>query len=225
MNIMWEIWSGFATHCRRSDRRHPYPSFENRFARCKELMRLASQYGAHIDECVSDFRKNILFTVNSTGNLDSHQWRQLLQYLLDLGVELEYRDVYGNTPLLAAVDLTFPDPNLVSAYLEMEANILATDNKGHGYLHLVISNMPIYLRDTYVIYQKTMAILLRADPRFKDRPITPRETPLIGRLAHKTDAWASWRAVFEDLGWDFTEMEQYAVSLPPRNSSNPGYYS
>jgi len=204
--------------------RHTYHSFENRFARCKELMRLASHYGAHIDECVTGFCRNVLFTVNDTKSLDLHQWRQLLQYLLDLGVELEYRDTYGDTPLLHAINLHPLNPNTVSAYLEMGANILATDNKGRGCLHLVISKMLGFVQLAPVSYQRTMFILLRADPRFRDQPITPLETPLIGELVRDTEAWALWRAVFEDLGWDFTEMEQYAMSLWPRISSNPGLY-
>ncbi|KAJ8108636.1 hypothetical protein OPT61_g8035 [Boeremia exigua] len=55
-----------------------------------------------------------------------------------------------------------------------------------------------------------LVILLRADPRFKERPITPEETPRLQELALNRSGWSFWTSVFDKMGWDMEKMNEYA---------------
>ncbi|KAJ4990517.1 hypothetical protein SVAN01_03964 [Stagonosporopsis vannaccii] len=223
-NIIWAIWEGFSSRWVADVDDWEQSSFEDDFARCKDLMTLAVDYGAQIDECVDPtrYRGNILFRINRADSLDRHQFEQVLQYLIGLGVDVEHRDVGELTPLLHAIQLYTPNPAAISAYLHAKADVSATDDAGRGCLHLAIERLLKDLSEDLSNHKEVLLIILRADARYKERAITFRETPLVAELAYNRRARGIWRAVFEELRWDFPEMEFSALELSAPQFFIPG---
>lgn len=207
-NFIWVTWGGFADRWRASDAQNRRCSFDQDLKRCQELTSLALRHGARIDECVDPYCSyaNILFSIGSASSLLPHQWNQVLQYLLQIGVTMEDRNQEGQTPLLAFVDFA-ADASVISAFLAAGADLHAKDKIGRGYLHLALSALlrnPVFLK-----HQPNIMTLLRADTRFNGRPITPKETPLILSLTLSERAWGVWMSVFEEMEWDKEAMESY----------------
>lgn len=212
-HILWEIWNGLVARWSQEGDKDRQWSFEEDLVRCKELTSLALGYGARIDECVISWSgENILFFESSGSDLCPHQWKQILQYLLQLGVALEHRDTHGHTPFLDAIQYCCSS-NLISAYLAVGADLHAKDCYGHGYLYMTLWSLlrrsTPHSRD---LTRQNIVILLKADVKVKNRVITPHETPMIRELAAKENVWELWMAVFKELEWGDEQMEVYRYS-------------
>jgi hypothetical protein len=190
-------------------------SFEEDFARCTEMTSLAIKQGAQIHEDIhfNEFDGNILWSIGIINTLQPHQLRQVLKYLLSLGLNIEHRNLEGETPLLYSIRGEFHH-SAISAYLDADANLYAEDDEGLDYLHIAM----VTLLEGGVLklgskgratLRKNLTVLLKADPRFSGRPITPEETPLIRRLALREQDWNVWMSVFKRLDWNTMGMEAY----------------
>jgi hypothetical protein len=157
--------------------------------------------------------------------MQADQRLRLLQHIQRLGVDIEHRDSEGNTPLLAAVSKRFPKFEIISTYVEGNANLGAVDKKGHGYLRITLERGGSLFGHSeyfdFINQAHLLAILLSADPRFKERAITPSETPRFIELAFSAVAWELWTSIFERLNWDMEEMYWYRNTV--LNQPLPSY--
>lgn len=220
-SLINDIWSSFFYHVITVD--DSEMSFDY-FAQCRDLTSVAFGHGALIDKCID---RNLLTGLESVRELQPDQILQLLQYFQRFGVEVEYRDKEGNTPLLAII-ASDDDPRYwrrISIYLKANANLGAIDNMGRGYLRIVLERVGFLFgrsRFSNLDYQADLlAVLLSADPRFKERAIKPNETPRLIELAFSAVAWDVWTSVFQVLDWDMTEMNRYRYRV--LNQPLPSY--
>lgn len=189
-------------------------SFDDDFAQCRDLTSVALEHGAPIDESITENEDKLLERFQMAIGLQPDRSLQLLRCFQQLGVDTEHRDNGGRTPLLAAIiDVFDKHRGLVSIYLKANANLGAIDNMGRGYLRIALERDGFLFGDsTYFDFDyqsRLLVILLSADSKFKERAITPNETPRLLELASSAVAWEVWTSVFEKLDWDMSEMNRY----------------
>lgn len=212
-SILWSIWRGFSVRSDGSTSGESHrPSFEDDFSRCKRLTSLALDHGARIDECVhaTSFYGNPLHFMVEWCDLQPQQWHQLLQYLIDLGIDLEFRNHQGQTPLLYAAGVESVSELAIPALLDFNADLFATDIEGDGYLLTVLDYLATFLYEDTELdeisrFERRLTILLKADPD-PSATINASNTPL-RFLIDNNEAWDIWTSVIEKLGWSMEDSE------------------
>ena len=151
-NILWAIWIGFLGRQSASQRWPPYFSSPTHdFEACENLSRLALDKGTDA-VCVEDtvdfdhLGGNLDYGTllhlpgnRSTSMIDSHVLERMLLYWIRIGVDLEYCNGYGLTPLLWTAASIYPCSTYLLALIRNGADVSATDDKGCGALHLSLS--------------------------------------------------------------------------------------
>lgn len=207
-SLIIDIWSSFFL---RSGGSVEYEtSWDHDFTQCSDLTSVALERGAPIDECIDDQGQNLLHYLEWAEEMQADQILRCLQYFQRLGVDIEHRDKEGKTPLLAAIASYSHCPGLVSTYLVANVNLGAVDNMGRGCLRIALERDGFLFGDSKLfdfVHQADLLVeLLSADPRYKERPLAPKETPRLIELAFSAVAWDVWTLVFERLNWDMENM-------------------
>jgi hypothetical protein len=211
-SLLDDIWFSFFWRWGRSDE---YEMSSNHdFIQCRDLTPVALEHGAPIDECIDEKGSNLLKGFDLASEMRLAQRLHILQYFQWLGVDIEHRDIEGRTPLLAAIAYDDDDcPGLVLTYLKANANLRAVDDMGRGYLRIILERDGFLTGDSehfnFLTQVNLLETLLSEDSRFKERAITPNETPRLIELAFSAVAWDVWTRVFEKLNWDMAEMNAY----------------
>lgn len=194
-------------------------SFQHHFTQCRDLTSVALEHGAPIDECITENGYNLFESFRRATWLRPDQRLQLSRYFQQLGVDIEHRNSEGMTILLQAIAESDVDPGfaIISTYLKANANLGAVDNMGRGYLRIALERDGFLFGDSedfdFVIQAHLLATLLSADSRFKERAITPNETPRLIELAFSAVAWDVWTLVFEKRGWSMRKMNRYRKTV------------
>ena len=113
------------------------------FDQCAQMTHAALSRGCDIEEAVSynAHRANALFEVNESFSTNSVMTMRALEYLIEIGYDLEKQDdVEGLTPLLHAVVAYKPQAiNCIKTYIERGADIHVKNLKGQGALHCALT--------------------------------------------------------------------------------------
>jgi hypothetical protein len=217
-SLIIDIWASFFFQWNGSDEYEL--SLDHDFTQRSDLTSVALKHGAPIDECIDDRGRNPLHYLEWPREIQAGQRLRCLQYFQRLGVDIEHRDNEGKTPLLAAIASysQYLGPLCsFSPFLEANANLGAVDNLGRGYLRIALERDGFLLGHrsyfNFTYQADLLATLLSADSSFKERAITPNETPRLIELAFSAIAWDVWTSVFEKLNWDMKEMNEYRYTV------------
>ena len=216
-SLLIRFWSWFFLRCLESYDDEMF--LDHGFTQCSDLTSVALKHGAPIDECIDDQGRNLFQYLGWAACMQADERLRFLQYFQQLGVDIEHRDNEGKTPLLAVIAEDEDDVylELISNYLEANVNLGAVDNMGRGYLRIALERHGFLLGHRSVFgfdYQSQLLVtLLSADPRFKERAITPNETPRLIELAYSAVAWDVWTSVFEQLDWNMERMNWYRYEV------------
>ena len=114
------------------------------FDQCVRMTDAALARGCDTDDsvCYNSDRANVLFEMNDCTRLRqeySGSAKNMLNYLVNKGVDLEKRNFLGLTPLLHAVTAFKPQSlKCLETFVRRGANIHATNFDGQGALHLAL---------------------------------------------------------------------------------------
>lgn len=216
--MLWTIWQGFWHRQSNFFWKTERPQFDDDFARCKALTLLALEHGARVDECVHyDYQAgNLLFLPRkcvSAESLHLHECVQVIQFLLEIGSDVEHQNMLGHTPLLDAAHVaTGYLSEYSNALILMGASISATDPEGCNVLHLTVQ---VLERRSWCAQnicrsllgprppgdiQHRLVNLLEAgcDPRaVDDNGLTPS-----CYICKSPISWVVWARALLEAGWD-----------------------
>lgn len=240
-NILWAIWVGFLER-QYSLQGEPLRSlsFTHDFEVCENLSRLALDKGTDavcVEDTIDfnhlggDLRYGTLLHLPGnilTGMVDSHVLERMLVYWIRIGVDLEYCNGYGLTPLLWTAALTCPCSTYLLALIRNGADVSATDDKGCGALHLSLSlcHGKHYLNGEscdcldryYDFYDEVLheiktklAGLLNAGCDYRLQDLSGR-TP--SQYIQSEYLWDIWISALESAGKDTTNETRRPVHLP-----------
>jgi hypothetical protein len=179
---------------------------------------LALKHGARVDECVhyNELSGNLLHLACKYAEyekvLSLHEHTQVIRYLLEIGSDMEYRNMYGRTPLLEASAMRFSrDSDVSSALLAEGADSSVADLEGRNALHLTADALQrrnalgdaidaslLGVRPEGDLYHRLVE-LLRAgcDPLAMDHV---GQTPS-SYVQHSPIAWVVWARALYEVGW------------------------
>lgn len=112
---------------------------------CIRMTRTALAYGCDVSERIKQHRvmQDPLFGLGHSSLLD-RRYRMLpdgVQFVLDIGYELEERNSDGHTPLLyTASCFSSTTVRTLQALIDKKANLCATDPDGKSSLQIALSN-------------------------------------------------------------------------------------
>ena len=143
LDIVWAIWFRYMDNISHVPNRS-FTSIKplEDFDQCAQMTHAALSRGCDIEDAVSynAHRANALFEVNESFSTNSVATMRALEYLIEIGYDLEKQDdVEGLTPLLHAVVAYRPQAiKCIKTYIERGANIHVRKLKGRGALHCAL---------------------------------------------------------------------------------------
>jgi hypothetical protein len=145
-------------------------------------------------------------------NLKLQQWRELLQYLIQLGIDIEKQNYSGRTPLLYAIDDCRNDGSEISALTGLGADVSASDYSGKGYMDLLLDQLedidseagisPLGMGWVQRLISR-LTVLMTAD-RNCIPTIASTKSP-VRNIAYNEKAWRVWTQIMERLGWSMED--------------------
>ena len=222
-----------------------FPSLNHDFEVCENLSRLALDKGtgAACVEDIVDFSRlyghldwgTLLHLPGNkpTDMIDSHVLERMLLYWIRIGVDLEYCNGYGLTPLLWIAVSIYPCSTYLLALIRNGADVSATDDQGRGALHLSLSlchgkhylngmscdclnfntlkrYYDFYYEVLHEIKMKLVGLInAGCDHRLQD---LSGRTP--SQYIQNEDLWDVWISALESIGKDTANETRRPVHLP-----------
>lgn len=189
-----------------------------------QLSKLAIHYGCEPNDITSPSTGTIMhYFVTSYRNriaatelledpnvhLAINKFRDIFSSMVEMGCELEGRDLEGNTALLKACDL--PDWNMIAALIDIGADVNATNKYGGGVLHQLLHGLRInydfdeFIKSEAILY-RVLGILLanKADPNhLSDFGTSPSDYA----LGHSRRLEVLWERAVEHAGYKASLIE------------------
>ena len=239
------IWLEFFNRqCRLGWPRHfkSLPSLNHDFEVCENLSRLALGKGtdAVCVEDIVDFNRpygdldwgTLLHLPGNmpTNMIGSHVLERMLVYWIRIGVNLEYCNGYGLTPLLWTAVSVRPCSTYLLVLIRNGADVSATDDQGRGALHLSLSfchgkhylngrscNCSVRYYD-YFCYHKVLHEIKTKLLGLLNAGCDHRLQDLLGRTPSQyiqnEHLWDIWISALESAGKDTTNETRRPVHLP-----------
>ena len=146
LDIVWAIWSTFADYNSRMLPASYYlPNVVRDFDQVVSMTDAALQHGCDIEDAPSYMPQmaNALFEIVRWCPLNEPHLsvpEQAINYLLNVGYDLERRNFEGLTPLLHAANNYQPQViQCLNTYVKRGADVSAIDASGRGALHLALA--------------------------------------------------------------------------------------